>query len=242
MMWGMDNSKQKCHDKMMTNTMKKYAKKYAKKYVILLNGELTVTDRLKQQITGSQIVAADGGMRHAEALDVCPVLWIGDFDSSDGQLQKKWRHVPRETYPADKDQTDGELAIEFALKNGAQEIVLVGGLGGRTDQSVGHLMQLIKLRQQNIKCFISSGIEEAWPLLCGRTKMDFPPHTRLSIVGLTDIEGLDLKGVKWPLENVEVELGSTLTISNEVVDMVSIEVKSGYGIIVARGPFDMMQP
>ncbi len=114
---------------------------------------------------------------------------------------------------------------------------MIGGLGGRTDQSIGHLVQLIKLQRESIQCFLSSGIEEAWPVLPGVCEMEFPLDSQLSIIGLTDMGGLSVRGVKWPLENVEVQLGSSLTISNEVVDMVSIEVKSGYGIVVARGTF-----
>lgn len=46
-------------------------------FTILLNGDLCVTDRLFHQIGNSRVIAADGGMRHAAALNVMPELWLG---------------------------------------------------------------------------------------------------------------------------------------------------------------------
>lgn len=46
-------------------------------FVILLGGDLVVTERLKRQIAGARVLAADGGIRHAEALGVEPELWLG---------------------------------------------------------------------------------------------------------------------------------------------------------------------
>lgn len=45
-------------------------------FTILLNGDLFITDRLRNQIRNSRVIAADGGMRHAEALNVVPELWL----------------------------------------------------------------------------------------------------------------------------------------------------------------------
>jgi thiamine pyrophosphokinase len=102
----------------------------AERFAILLAGELTVTDRLRQQLAGARMIAADGGMAHAAALGVEPELWIGDFDSSDADLEARYEHVARQTHPPAKDTTDGELAIAEAVARGAGEIFLVGGLGG----------------------------------------------------------------------------------------------------------------
>lgn len=204
------------------------------KFVILLNGALAVTPRLKDQIADARVVAADGGMRHAQDLGVEPECWIGDFDSSDAELQKKWPDVPRQKHPPLKDKTDGELALDYALENGANEIVLVAGLGGQTDQTVSHLLQLIKLARRNIKCCILSGKEEAWPLQTGSFLFDLPLRATLSIMGMSAIERLSVRGVKWQLEAVDVEFGSTLTMSNEVTGPVSVVLCGGCGVILVR--------
>ena len=117
-------------------------------FLILLGGELTVTSRLKRQISGARVIAADSGMRHAAALGVEPELWVGDFDSSDAALRARYAHVPRLEFPADKAQTDGDLAIDEALRRGATRLMLAGALGGpRSDHAAHHLMRMLALTE-----------------------------------------------------------------------------------------------
>ncbi|VAV87993.1 Thiamin pyrophosphokinase [hydrothermal vent metagenome] len=218
----MDNSKQKCQQETM------------RKFVVLLNGELTITERLKNQIAGGHVVGVDGGMRHAEKLGVQPEFWIGDFDSSSKELQEKWADVQRLVHPVEKDQTDGDLALEFVLSGGAQEIVLVGGVGGQADHTVCHITQLIRLRQQNLTCFATSGIQEVWPLVAGSLQWDFPIGATVSLVGFSALKNLSLSGVKWPLTGRNVEFGSSLTMSNEVTDKVSGSLEQGFGVVFVK--------
>ena len=102
------------------------------RFAILLGGDLVVTPRLHRQIAGARIIAADSGMKHARALGLVPELWVGDFDSSGSELMLDYALVPRQTHSADKDATDGEIAVEEALRLGASEIILIGGLGGQS--------------------------------------------------------------------------------------------------------------
>ena len=165
-------------------------------FAILLGGDLTVTPRLKSQIRGARIIAADSGMMHAAALHVIPELWVGDFDSAGSELTMQYRDVPRETFPAEKDATDGAIAVEEAIRRGATGIIMLGGLGGQTDHTAGLLGQSIAIARQGVACLLTSGLEEAWPLTGGRMTVDLPPDTRLSIIPFTDLHGLDLAGVK----------------------------------------------
>ena len=82
-------------------------------FSILLGGTLTPTPRLLRQIAGSRVIAADGGILHAETLAVSTELWVGDFDSTPDAARKRFDHVSREEHPTDKDRTDGEIAIEI---------------------------------------------------------------------------------------------------------------------------------
>ena len=127
------------------------------KFTLLLAGELTVTDRLKAQIAGSRIIAADGGMAHAEALGVVPELWLGDFDSSDEALIARYTDIPHQAHPVAKNATDGELAVDEAVRLGAGELLLAGGFGGQADHAFAHMMLLLKLKAQGMPVMLSSG-------------------------------------------------------------------------------------
>ncbi len=199
-------------------------------FLILLGGDLAVTPRLAAQVAGARAIAADSGMRHAQALGIVPELWVGDFDSAGSELRLDYKDVPTQQFPPEKNATDGELAVEEALRRGATRMVLVGGLGGQADHVTAHLGLLIKLGRAGVDCFGTSGVEEAWPLSPNQ-HFELENGTRVSIVPWSNLEGLTLNGVKWPLEHRSVPVGSTLTLSNVAEGPVSISVRSGIGII-----------
>ena len=92
-------------------------------------------------------------------------------------------------------------------------------------------MQLITLAKKGIRCFATDGKEEVWPLADQEITMNLPPETMLSVVGLTDLQGLCLSGVKWPLENADVPVGSTQTLSNRGSGKVTVSIEKGYGVV-----------
>jgi thiamine pyrophosphokinase len=114
--------------------------------------------------------------------------------------------------------------------------MLLGGLGGQTDHTAGLLGQSVAIARQGVSCMLTSGTEEAWPLIPGRMQADLPPETRLSIIPFTDLLGLDLAGVKWPLNKRDVPVGSTLTLSNVALGPVTIRLVEGHGVAIAYPP------
>ncbi len=202
------------------------------KFVILLGGDVTPTQRLRHQLANAAVIAADSGIGHAALLGLTPLLWIGDFDSSTAEQKKTYAHVPRQTYNAEKDATDGELAISEALRRGASELVLVGGFGGQFDHTMAHVSFLLSLTRRDIPVFMTSGHEEAHVLNHDLEFTDVAIGTRISVVPVTDLKALTLAGVKWPLNRRDVPLGSALTLSNVVTGPVDIELKFGTALVV----------
>jgi thiamine pyrophosphokinase len=203
------------------------------RFAILLSGDLVVTLRLHRQIAGARVIAADRGMKHARALGVVPELWVGDFDSSGSELLLDYAHVPRQTHPADKDATDGEIAVGEALRRGANEIILIGGLGGDSDHATANMGQALHLARSGHKCLLSNGNEEAYPLIAGSYEFDFGPQSRFSIVPWSDIKGLNLTGVKWPLKEKALTLGTSFTMSNVTLGPVKLSFASGIAVAIA---------
>ena len=185
-------------------------------FTILLGGDLVPTSAVASEVAGTRIIAADAGMRHAESLAVVPELWVGDFDSEPEFLPSHLANIARLRFSHEKDKTDGELAIDIALSRGATSLLLVGAFGGtRGDHEFLHLSLGLRLAEKGMPVKLTSGTQDGYPLLPGDTEFDFPHGTLFSILAFSDLSGLSVKGAKWPLDTVEVEFGSSLTLSNE---------------------------
>ncbi|MCO6386708.1 thiamine diphosphokinase [Aliihoeflea sp. 40Bstr573] len=204
-------------------------------FTILLGGDAEPTPRLGRQIAGSRVIAADSGMRHAGPLGLVPELWTGDFDSVDAVLDAAHPDIAREIFPPAKDMTDGEIAVEAALARGATSLTLVGAFGGpRADHAFLHLALGVRLAERGLSILLTSGTQEGVPLLEGVRRLDYLAGTVFSVVAMTDLAGLTLEGVRWPLEKRYVPFGSSLTLSNEVTGDLTVQLTSGRAILIAH--------
>lgn len=99
----------------------------------------------------SFIICADGGLKHIKKLGLKANVWIGDGDSL-----KEDEPLAEEviTFPPQKDNTDTDLAVEFALKNGYKEIIIIGGIGGRIDHEFSHFCLLRKILERGASGFL----------------------------------------------------------------------------------------
>ncbi|TIV74043.1 MAG: thiamine diphosphokinase [Mesorhizobium sp.] len=192
-------------------------------FTILLGGELIRTPRLERQIAGSRVIAADAGIGHARMLGLVPELWVGDFDSVPANLPEDLASVPRKIFPAEKDMTDGELAIAEALQRGK-----------RADHASLHLALAVRLAEAGTTVLLTSGAQEGVPILPGKASFDYADSTLFSVLGFSDLFGLTVTGAKWPLDRVEVAFGSSLTISNEVKGQLGIALERGRALLLAH--------
>lgn len=82
------------------------------------------------------IICADSGYKHAENLKIVPDVILGDNDS---YLKKYPDNIKNLVFPPEKDFTDTHAAIDYAINNNAEEILIIGGLGGRIELSLIHI-------------------------------------------------------------------------------------------------------
>ena len=204
-------------------------------FAILLGGALEIDDRVLALMQGARVIAADGGMRHAQALGVLPEVWVGDFDSTPAGLSEFHAATPRMPFPTEKNFTDGELAIEQAIERGASRLVLIGSFGGeRTDHALSHLLQAVTLAERGFDVVLTSGVEEAVPLLPGSRVLDLPERSLFSVIAFTALTGLSLAGAKYPLDKADIAFGASRTISNVAEGPVTASLGTGRALIIAR--------
>ncbi len=153
------------------------------------------------------LIAADGGLRHLDALERLPHLLIGDLDSIDRERipALTGEGVRVEQYPVEKDETDLELAVDAALAAGCAEVIIAGGLGGRLDMTLANIFLLEKLRPR-VDARLEDGIEEVF-LIHG--DLDSPARTiegragdRVSLLALGGpARGVVTEGLAYPLRS-----------------------------------------
>lgn len=170
---------------------------------ILLNGEPYRAAMVGDALT----VCCDGALRWAQGkvkIDLC----AGDFDSLG--------FVPpgAAVYPAEKDYTDGEIALEYLLDRGCDEICIYGGGGGRDDHFFGNLQLLVAgyrrgartvLRTAYTDIYCASG-KIVWRGLRGRTISLAPVGESAHII--------ESEGLRYPLCDLTLRAGSCRGISN----------------------------
>lgn len=204
-------------------------------FAILLGGALEADERVAALVRGARVIAADGGIAHAQTLGITPELWVGDFDSASSDLMRRFEKVPRLPFPAEKDFTDGELAIEEAIARGARRLALIGAFGGeRTDHALTHLLQAIPLAERGLDVVLTSGRELAVPLVGAPVEIDLPAGSLFSVMALSEIKGLSLANVKYPLDQADIGFGASRTISNVALGRISASLEAGRALIVAR--------
>ncbi|MFH0943458.1 MAG: thiamine diphosphokinase [Candidatus Beckwithbacteria bacterium] len=198
-----------------------------KRAVVLLNGELADTRLVTKIIKKSDlIVGVDGGTKQILNLKLVPDLIIGDLDS----LKVLPKDVPLIRFPKDKDKTDSELAIEFLIKQGYQQVVIGGFLGKRLDHFVSNILNLAKSK---IQVQIIEGRQIIYFVKNSLTIKGEKGDLVSLIPLLVDCSGVITTGLKWPLKQEILKIGSSLGISNEMTGTkATIKLKSGLLMLV----------
>jgi len=206
--------------------------------IIFANGELPNIERTRRLLRPDDfILCADGGTRHALALNLTPHLVIGDMDSTgkDQLRELSEAGVPLELFPRDKNETDLELAISKAVGFDPAEIVIIGALGGRMDQSLANIALLTDPRLSALDVRLDDGVEEI--LLCrDQVQVRGGGGDIVSLIPWGgSVEGVETRNLKWPLTSETLHPEKTRGISNEMIaETAGIRIQSGLLLIVHR--------
>jgi len=204
--------------------------------VIFVNGHIPDLEPVRLLIRpGDTLLAADGGTRHALALGLVPATIIGDLDSLTDDNLNKLVAVGTEIQrsPRDKNETDFELALHFTVEAGYREILVVGALGDRLDQTLGNLALLTDPRLSTFDVRLDDGMEEAF-FTRGSCQVRGTPGDLVSLIPWSGkVTGVATDGLRWPLRGDTLCPYKTRGISNELLgETASISLKSGLLLIV----------
>jgi len=204
--------------------------------VIFVNGhipDLELVRRLTRP--GDTLLAADGGTRHALALGLTPSIVIGDLDSLNDDDRRKLDAAGTEIrrFPRDKNETDFELALHYAVDAGYREILIVAALGDRLDQTLGSLALLTAPFLVGLDVRVDDGVERAY-FVRAQARVEGRPGDLVSLIPWGgEVTGVVTDGLRWPLRGETLYPYQTRGISNELLgETASVSQKSGLLLVV----------
>jgi thiamine pyrophosphokinase len=213
--------------------------------IIFANGILPELESARRLIqAGDILIAADGGTRHILALGLFPSIVIGDLDSlsQDDRRRLDAKGVEIQQYSRDKDETDLELAFQYAYNAGFREIMVVGAQGGRLDHTIGNLSLLTNPEFAELDIRFDDGVEEAF-ITRGRCVVHGKPGDIVSLIPWNgEVTGVSTEGLRWPLRDATLFPGKTRGISNEMVREIAVTYhQSGLLLVIHQRQAELSQ-
>jgi thiamine pyrophosphokinase len=186
------------------------------------------------------VVAVDGGAAWLDAIGRAPNLLVGDLDSVSPELVRRLdgASIPIERHRPDKDSSDLELALASARSRGADEIVVLGAIGGgRLDHELANV--LLVCAQSSVpggaRLQIVRG-DTRLRALHGGSEMaiEAPRGALVTLLSVGDAaEGVTTRGLRYPLNDEPLEPGSSRGLSNVVAaHPASIRVRRGTLLVI----------
>ncbi len=172
-------------------------------------------------------IAADGGLRHTQALGLEPEVILGDFDSLG--------YVPNHArvFPVEKDDTDAMLAVRLGLSRGCDYFLFYGAMDGpRLDHTMANFQTLAYLATHGArgrligKHYIAAVLSEE--------TITFPA-TAMGIVSLFCLGAqaeVSIRGLQYPLDRGILTPDFPLGVSNHFVGEPA-EITIHQGLVLA---------
>lgn len=187
---------------------------------------------------GQNIIAGDRGLEALYQLSIIPNHVVGDFDSVSPEILEFYKRQPQiifHTFNSEKDNTDTDIALKLAIQMKSSKITILGALGKRMDHALANIHILKDALEANIPCQIIDKHNRIY-LINKQVELekDKVYGKYISLVPLTStVEGLTLTGFKYPLNQYNLSIGTSLGISNEMIeDRAHIEMEKGILIVI----------
>ncbi len=207
--------------------------------LVFANGELNDGPAVRAALARApeaRLIAADGGTHLALALGLTPHLIVGDMDSIEPQaletLAAQGSTIRR--VPAEKNETDLELALLAAIDGGATWIRLLGAIGGRLDQMLANIYLLTLPQLEGCDVRLVSGAQALWLIGPGQHAIEGAPNDTLSLIPLAgDAHGVRTEGLRYPLRGETLRFGPARGVSNVLLNTcATVSLESGRLIVV----------
>ena len=198
--------------------------------IILGGGKIDNVDFYRSFISDDDyIICADSGYDSALKLGITPNILIGDMDS----LQSKVTDTKTVQYPARKDMTDGQLAVEYAIENDFEEIIMIGFIGSRMDHTLTNISFLDRINSEKKYGVIIDEHNEMY-LTTDTIELSGKKGDIVSVIPVSElVRGVITYNLEYPLDNENLYYNDSRGVSNVMCgDVCRITVKSGKALVM----------
>ncbi len=193
-------------------------------YIVGAADDFTERGLIKKD--GDILIAADGG--YAKIADKASIdLVVGDFDSL-GYVPESGNVIKLKR---EKDETDTDCAAEYAAAHGAEEIVFYACMGGKPDHALANLQLGTRLAKRGLRVRFVSKDYDVYFIKDGALRISARECGRVSVFSPDVTDGVTIKGLKYEVENVRLNNGVALGVSNEFVGK-DAEIKAENGVLI----------
>lgn len=207
--------------------------------LVISNGDLDNPHHIRARLQSLQVtlvIAVDGGSRYASELGLKPDLVLGDLDSIDPDTRRKYTYtgITFHSAPAEKDETDLELALLYAAEQGIDNIVILGAIGGRVDMTIANIMLLGHPGLSGVRVEIWHGKQTAWLIHPPGGEITGQPGDTLSLIPLGGCaRGISTHHLAYPLHAEDLVEGPARGISNVLLETTArIDLQQGKLLVV----------
>lgn len=203
------------------------------KAAVISYGNITDFEFHRRLLKGYDlIICADGGAVYAKRMGIKPHAVIGDFDSCNEKSIQCLKGVNIVRYPCEKNETDTHLAVEYALHEGADHVLMTGAIGSRIDHTLANLGLLVLITEKGATGEIVDEYNRI-SMVRDRTLI----KGKGTVVSLLpyggSVTGITLKGFKYPVTDFTLNMGDTRGISNVLTEHVgNISIKEGLLLVI----------
>ena len=191
-----------------------------KRAVILSNGDVEQPELMKKRVEAwdpRQVIAANGGLRHATALGLTVDALVGDLDSIDERALSSLElaGVQIERRSAEKDEIDLELALLHAVEAEAHQVAVLGAVGDRLDMTIANVLLLTLPALEAARIEVWQGQQTAWIIRPPGEEIPGLVGDTLSLIPLgISAEGITTQNLAFPLRAEDLATGPARGISN----------------------------
>lgn len=199
--------------------------------VILADGRFPSSRTCLDELDGAEtLVCCDGAVDKLLRYGKEPDAIVGDMDSISPESKERFASILQPS--DDQESNDLTKAVRYCISQGYGSVLILGATGMREDHSLGNISLLLEYAK-GIEVNMRSDHGE-FSLLKKSGSYPCHPGQQLSIFSVDNRVRVSSKGLKYPLEELQLSSWYTASLNETTGDEFSLEFESDLPLILFR--------